>query len=60
VPAPPFRVPCALGEVRNLKAYVKENGLEGRMEQAAHIVWATGGSLVPEEIREEYRQTYLD
>ena len=55
-----FQGPVCFGRSEELKAYVKENGLEGRMEQAAHIVWATGGSLVPEEVREEYRRTYLD
>ena len=30
------------------------------MEQSAHIAWATGGKLVPEDIREEYKNTYLD
>ncbi len=40
-------------------AYLKENKLEDKMQNAAHIVWATGGSLVPEEIREEYKATYL-
>ena len=29
------------------------------MEKAAHILWATGGSLVPESVREEYRNTHL-
>lgn len=29
------------------------------MAQAVHIPWATGGSLVPAEIREEYMHTYL-
>lgn len=29
------------------------------MEQATHICWATGGSLVPEQVREEYKNTYL-
>ena len=41
------------------RKYVEENGLQEYMGQAAHIAWATGGSLVPETIREEYRQTYL-
>lgn len=47
-------------EHRAFRKYVEENGLQEYMGQAAHIAWATGGSLVPETIREEYRQTYLD
>lgn len=39
--------------------YLKENKLTERMSQAVHIVWATGGSLVPENIREEYKKTFL-
>lgn len=34
--------------------YIEEQGLTGQMGQAAHIVWATGGSLVPEDVRETY------
>ncbi len=28
-------------------------------ENATHILWSTGGSMVPEEIRVQYRETYL-
>ena len=41
------------------RQYIAENHLEDNMEKALHIVWATGGSLVPEAMREEYRNTYL-
>ena len=41
------------------QAYLEQHGLTGKMDQAAHIAWATGGSLVPEEMREEYRRTVL-
>ena len=48
-----------------IEKYLKENHLKGNhltswMQDAVHIVWATGGSLVPEEIREEYKNTYLE
>lgn len=36
------------------KAYLHAHGLEEKLEQATHIAWATGGALVPEDIRQEY------
>lgn len=36
------------------KRYLEENNLVLKMENAVHIIWATGGSLVPQEIREDY------
>ncbi|WP_352416224.1 D-serine ammonia-lyase [Oscillibacter ruminantium] len=34
--------------------YLEERGLAEKMEHAAHILWATGGRLVPQETRREY------
>ncbi len=39
------------------KQYIQKYGIS--MENSVHIAWATGGSLVPEEIRKEYMNTYL-
>jgi D-serine dehydratase len=36
------------------RAYLEERGLAENMENAAHILWATGGKLVPSETRREY------
>ena len=41
--------------IKKISSYTKNLN----MEQATHICWATGGSLVPEQIREEYKNTYL-
>lgn len=42
-----------------MQGYIKKMGLEDKMSNAVHIPWATGGSLVPQSIREEYMHTYL-
>lgn len=39
--------------------YLKIHGLYARREQITHIVWATGGRLVPENVRKEHLSTYL-
>ena len=55
-----FQGVIRMGGSRELQRYLEETGLTGKMEHAAHIAWATGGSLVPEEMREIYKNTYLD
>lgn len=54
-----FQGPVRLLETGEGRAYLAKEGLADKMGQAVHIAWATGGSLVPENIREEYRNTYL-
>lgn len=44
----------ALIRPQDMKKYVMENNLQDVMKDAVHIVWATGGSLVPQEMVEEY------
>ncbi len=59
---------CAafIGPVQLLKrpetaAYCEEHGLTKEiLANATHIAWATGGRLVPEEIWDEYLNTYMD
>ena len=40
--------------------YLEKHGLMDKMDRAAHIAWATGGSLVPEAVREEYMRASMD
>jgi D-serine dehydratase len=39
--------------------YIEDMNLKGKMDNSIHIAWATGGNLVPEEIRKTYLKTYL-
>ncbi|MCD8154547.1 MAG: D-serine ammonia-lyase [Clostridiales bacterium] len=54
-----FQGPARLEVRPETCSYLEENDLMGKMKNASHIVWATGGSLVPEEIREEYKKTVI-
>ncbi|MGN7476435.1 D-serine ammonia-lyase [Solibacillus silvestris] len=40
-------------------AYLEKHGLADKMENATHIIWSTGGDLVPEELRQQYLQTEI-
>lgn len=41
------------------RQYIEENGLSDKMQNASHIAWATGGGLVPEQVRREMLDTYM-
>ena len=54
-----FRGPEILMKSPETRQYLEDHGLTDRMGNAAHILWATGGRLVPEEVRETYLHTHL-
>lgn len=54
-----FEGPAKLWQYEESKEYLKKHGLEKSKEHAVHVAWATGGSLVPAEMREIYERTYL-
>lgn len=42
------------------RQYLKDQGIEEKIRQGTHIIWATGGSLVPQEIMVDYLQRGRD
>lgn len=54
-----FEGPLRLLQYDSTRKYLRDRGLLERLEHSSHIVWATGGSLVPEEERETYKNTFL-
>ncbi len=49
--------PCWLCGTEEGHNYVKRNHLEHIMKNAVHIVWGTGGSMVPEDVMKSYYET---
>ncbi|MGN0421661.1 MAG: D-serine ammonia-lyase [Lachnospiraceae bacterium] len=49
-----FQGPVSIESKKEMRQYLKEHHLESKMDTAVHIAWATGGSLVPEDVKEEY------
>lgn len=58
-PGAAFQGPAVLCSSPEGRQFLASHGLEQNMEQAVHIAWATGGSLVPEEIRRQYYEKSL-
>ena len=49
-----FTGPHHLLAAEETAEYIRKNGLAGKMADSVQLVWATGGSLVPEDVRESY------
>ncbi|MGB6006807.1 D-serine ammonia-lyase [Castellaniella sp.] len=51
-----LRGPLQVLDTPQGQAYLQSQGLNAAMNQATHVIWSTGGSLVPEDIRQGFRQ----
>lgn len=40
-------------------SYLEKHELTEKMDNATHIIWSTGGDLVPEDLRQHYLQTEI-
>lgn len=49
----------ALAQFPEAEAYLTRRGLTEKLPDAVHILWATGGSLVPAAIRKDYLEKRL-
>ena len=54
-----FEATIKLEQSEEGKEYIKNHQLEHKMKNATHVAWATGGSLVPEEMNKQFLETYL-
>lgn len=55
-----FAGPCGFLQYPQSIAYCEQNNLSKKvLQNATHIVWATGGKMIPQEIYDIYLNTYL-
>lgn len=55
-----FEGPARLLDYEAGRRYLADQGLTPFLEQSTHVAWATGGNLVPEEVRASYLARPLD
>ncbi len=54
-----FEGPVRLAACEEARRYLAAECLAHSMDGATHIAWATGGGLVPPDVRAEYERTFL-
>lgn len=54
-----FEGAIKIQEYEEGQQYLATHDLNDKLKDSVQIAWATGGQLVPEEIRKQYRQRYL-
>lgn len=55
-----FQGPVMVNQARETRDYLESQGLVDKLSRGVHIAWATGGSLVPERVREEYKRVHIE
>ncbi len=54
-----FEGPVQFAKNAAFAPYIEKYGLSEALQNASHIVWATGGKLVPADVRQAFYETHL-